>query len=136
MPRLVVAALTALVTVFVLVGLVAVGRFVGGSVDVGLSRTLRSCETDPTASAFQGYCLERWARPELIVVPGRREVRVYAIVDGAHSGERYLVNDDPFSDQTQASDLDVRWSPSGGVRVTDGVASLSYDASTLASLAD
>ncbi|MDO9381016.1 MAG: hypothetical protein Q7T56_19395 [Nocardioidaceae bacterium] len=117
MPRWAVALLAALVTAAVVLLGVVVVRSATGSTVLGVSSEVIGCRRDESASGFQGYCVERAHRPELVVVPGVDEIHLWASYDGAPGG-RYLSFGDPFTGD-ETDELAVVWTEDGGVRVTD-----------------
>ncbi|MFY0408501.1 hypothetical protein [Solicola sp. PLA-1-18] len=132
MPRWAVALVAAFVAAaVVVVGAVVVRAVVGSTALLESTRTL-GCQTDDTVSGFQGYCVERVSRPELIVVPGRHEIRVEARIDGS-AGGRYLTNRDPF---TADATLATRLTDDGITVVDPSGTALSISRDRLDSLAD
>lgn len=135
MPRWLVALLAAAVTAVVVVAGVAVVRTALSVSRVGERSDELACRTDSSLSGLQGFCVERVSRPELVVVPGRREIHVVPVVDGGSSG-RMLSFGDPFTED-DSGDLAVVWTEDGGVRVTDPAGlQLVVPAARLDSLAD
>ncbi|MDP9794039.1 hypothetical protein J2S43_002551 [Catenuloplanes nepalensis] len=74
-----------------------------------------------------GFCVERVHRGERLFLAPRDEIWV-----SMHDGARFYSAKNPFGD---GDTLTVDWA-GGGVRVTDGTVSLSWDAATLARLGD
>ena len=102
--------------------------------DVGERLLSESCMDTPASADGAGVCVRRVERTELIVLPGRHEVRVFRTRDGAITGGRYLVMDDPFagSDPERVS---VRVTPAGDVEVhNDGSIRLVFGADAVAGL--
>ena len=92
-----------------------------------------SVHTTITESSCQdGFCVQRRHSPDLLLVPGRREVRVLVRDAQGHTQPRFLTEDDPFGPY---ADVKITWTE-GGVRLTDGAAVLSWDAAALNSLDD
>jgi hypothetical protein len=104
-----------------MLALVAVSRFVTGDLTVLSGVSQRSCGN--------GFCAERVERPELLVVPGYREVHV------RHDGPagRFYVQRDPFDD---LSEVTITWNPDGGVSLSDETATLTWTGATLRRLGD
>lgn len=84
------------------------------------------------SSCQNGFCVERRHSPDLLFVPGLREVRVVVRDAQGHTQPRFLIEDDPFGPY---ADVKITWS-NGGVSLTDGAAVLGWDASALKSLQD
>ncbi|GAB2909784.1 hypothetical protein GCM10027047_04960 [Rhodococcus aerolatus] len=114
----------------VLAALVVVvgARTVVGGTRLAEQRTFSVCLA-PTGS---GVCVERWERPELLVVPGLKQVRVLAVQGGVPVGGRYLAVDDPFG----TADATAELGPAGDVvvRTADGRLGLTFSAASVASL--
>lgn len=102
---------------------VLVSRFVTSDLVIHSSVIQRSCQS--------GFCVERVHAPDLLFVPGRREVHIRHDANSQAQG-RYLVERDPFDDY---SDVEIVWKD-GGVSLSDKVATLSWDADALGNLDD
>jgi hypothetical protein len=102
---------------------VLASRFVTSDLVIHSTVTQRSCEN--------GFCVERMKAPDLLLVPGRREVHLRPDVNNMDLG-RYYVAQDPFSEY---SDVKIEWS-NGGVSLSDGAAVLTWDADTIGRLDD
>ena len=82
--------------------------------------------------ACQGsLCAERVHSPDLLLVPGHREVRVGHEIDGSVQG-RFYAAEDPFGEY---SDVKIVWTDAG-VSLSDQAATLTWDTKTLAGLDD
>ena len=103
--------------------LILVSRFVTSDLAVFSTVSQRSCQ--------DGFCVERLHTPDLLFVPGSREVRLGHDTKGTVEG-RFFVERDPFGDY---SDVAIEWKD-GGVSLSDGAATLTWDADTLARLDD
>jgi hypothetical protein len=101
--------------------LVVTSRYVTADLTVLSGVSQRSCGN--------GFCAERVDRPELLVVPGYREIQVRA--EGPAG--RYYVQRDPFDEHSKVT---ITWPPGGGVTLSDETASLSWTGATLSRLGD
>ena len=101
--------------------LVLASRFVTSDLAIHTSVIQRSCQS--------GYCVERIHAPDLLFVPGFRRVQLAHDAKGADKGRHY-VEDDPFDDHSQVK---IRWE-NGGVSLTDGAATLTWDAQAIGRL--
>ena len=101
---------------------IAASRFATGDLTIHSTVLQRSCQGT--------FCVERLHRPDLLLVPGRREIRVTYEIDGT-TADRYYAEYDPFGDN---SEVTIGWKD-GGVSLDDHAATLSWDAQTLSGLA-
>ncbi|MDR7275543.1 hypothetical protein [Catenuloplanes atrovinosus] len=111
--RIAVVAVLALLVLAVLTG-----RWLSPNLLLGTRTTELSCR--------DGLCVEQVRRGETLILAPYDRIRV-----GVRGGARAYVADNPFGD----SPLTVEWA-GGGVRITDGTATLSWDAAVLARLGD
>ncbi|WP_370618132.1 hypothetical protein [Mumia sp. Pv 4-285] len=124
MPRVLVLLLGLVVGVVGVVGTVVLVRAGIGSTNLAVSERTLACDGkggDPEV------CVVRLSRPELLVVPGRREIQV------RRSGTtRALYAEDPFGEHTADGDLEVEIA--GGVSVAGPSFTLLWDAAEVDSL--
>jgi hypothetical protein len=106
-----------------MLALVVVSRFVTADLMFFTTVTQRSCSG--------GLCAERVHRPDLVLVPGFREIRIGHDTPGAQG--RYYVQADPFDDH---ADVTIDWNADGGVGVGDESATLTWSGDTLSRLDD
>jgi hypothetical protein len=104
-----------------MLALVATSRFVTSDLVVFSSVTQRSCQG--------GFCVERVHRPDLVFVPGFREIQVGH--DSSSQQGRVYVQQDPFDDY---SDVKTVWNADGGVSLSDETATLTWSGDTLSRL--
>jgi hypothetical protein len=104
--------------------LVLASRVVTSDLVIFSSVTQRSCQG--------GFCVERKHTPELLFVPGTREIRLERDSHGEAASGRFYSADDPFD---ESSNVTITWN-NGGVSISDGVATLTWGADTLARLDD
>ena len=110
---------------------VGVSRAVLGSTRVAETPVFATCLAPAPGAGGGEVCVERVARPELLVVPGRREVRVQAGRDGEPVGGRFYAVPDPLDDGPTVAGL----TPAGDLTLsTGGPATLVVDAASIAAL--
>jgi hypothetical protein len=99
--------------------LVLISRFVTSGLVAFSSVTQRSCQG--------GFCVERVSTPDLLFVPGDREIHVGPGTTGVNEQGRYFSEDDPFDEYATVT---ISWD-NGSVSITDEVATLTWEAGTL-----
>lgn len=105
-----VAVLTAVLTTVVLLGLV--GALWGGlKIADGLGRAElhEECDTDPTRSGLQGYCVVVSRYPATPAHSERTYLEITQVWDGAEADVRFRAQY-PFHVGDAGTDLDVDWS--------------------------
>ena len=110
-------------TIFGTLLVVLVSRFATSDLTLFESVGERACQGS--------LCAERVHSPDLLLVPGHREVRVGHEIDGSVQG-RFYAAEDPFGEY---SDVKIVWTGTG-VSLSDQAATLSWDAKTLSRLDD
>ncbi|MDR7327365.1 MULTISPECIES: hypothetical protein [Catenuloplanes] len=110
------------VALAVVLGLLALGVLAGRV----LSPNLLFATKADRLGCQDGLCVERVHRGERLFLAPYDEIRV-----GARDGGRFYSAKNPFD---HGDPLTVDWT--GGVRVTDGTVTLSWDAATLDRLGD
>lgn len=103
----VVASAVTTVVVLVLVTLVGGGlKLLDG---VGREELWTDCDTDPTLSGLQGYCLVVSRHPATPVHSERTHLEIAAVHDGAPNDYRFVAGY-PFPDSAAGAELEVDWS--------------------------
>ena len=104
--------------------LVLVSRFVTEGLVAFSSVTQRSCQG--------GFCVERVHTPDRLFVSGSREIHLGHDSGGRLGGGRIYFEQDPFDEYANVS---IAWN-NGGVSISDGVATLTWEAGVLSRLDD
>lgn len=99
-------------------------RVVVGSTSLGVDERVLACSTESGAAQV---CVVRLSRPELVAIPGRREIQVRRGDD-----PRALYAEDPFGAHVDDDQLDVELVD--GVTVRGPAYALRWDAGEVASL--
>jgi hypothetical protein len=114
------AAVTLVVILFLLL-LVVIGRWLSPNLNVGTTVADRTCEN------LGGYCIEHVTRGEWVFLA---PVDEWHVLTESDTGRYYTANN-PF-----APGADVSYGVGGGVSVTDGTITLTWNEAVLARLGD